>query len=89
VRRIPKTQLKMEKTPFVVLSGIVVFLCILGQYKSLFFILPLFKRGKSVNNKFLFSMTAWEQWVNYPVQGQNDRFVPCQLGDLNLQPSGY
>jgi hypothetical protein len=24
-----------------------------------------------------------------PIQGQNDRFVPCQLGGLNLQPSSY
>uniref|UniRef100_A0A8C8MI15 Large ribosomal subunit protein uL29 n=1 Tax=Oncorhynchus tshawytscha TaxID=74940 RepID=A0A8C8MI15_ONCTS len=22
-------------------------------------------------------------------KGQNDRFVPCQLGDFNLQPFGY
>jgi hypothetical protein len=24
-----------------------------------------------------------------PFQGQDDRFVPCQLGDLNLQPFSY
>uniref|UniRef100_A0AAZ3PY84 pyruvate kinase n=1 Tax=Oncorhynchus tshawytscha TaxID=74940 RepID=A0AAZ3PY84_ONCTS len=30
-----------------------------------------------------------EQWVNCLVRGQNDRFLPCQLRDSILQPSGY
>ena len=34
-------------------------------------------------------MTAKEQWVNCLVQGQNDRFLPCQLRDSILQPFGY
>ena len=42
-------------------------------------VIAIFLLGKSVKNKFLFSLTA--------VKGQNDTFLPCQLGDL--QPSGY
>uniref|UniRef100_A0A673W7J4 Stromal interaction molecule 2 n=1 Tax=Salmo trutta TaxID=8032 RepID=A0A673W7J4_SALTR len=34
-------------------------------------------------------MTAEEQWVNCLAQGQNNRFVPCQLRDMNLQPFNY
>jgi hypothetical protein len=34
-------------------------------------------------------MVAWDQYVNYLVQGQNDRYLPCHLGDLISQPFGY
>jgi hypothetical protein len=30
-----------------------------------------------------------EQWINCLVQGQNDIFLPCQLGDSIKQPFGH
>jgi hypothetical protein len=35
------------------------------------------------------SSSPGEQWVNYLAQGQNDTFLPCQLGDSIQQPFGY
>ena len=44
-------------------------------------------QGKSVKNKFLFTMTAQEQWVTCFLQGKNDRFFSCQ--DTIQQPFKY
>ena len=57
-----------------------------NQHKPLF---SFFNQDSQLKNKFLFSKTAQEQWVNCVVQGQNNIFVSCQLGDSNFQPFGY
>ena len=58
----------------------VMYLC--SDHRKLSNIIPLpGSVRREVKNNFLFTMTASEQWVNCLVQGRNDRFLPCQLGD--------
>ena len=51
---------------------------------------PLNQRGAgSCLKSASTSSSPMEQWVNCLAQGQNDRFLSCQLGDLIQQLFGY